>query len=218
MRWIRKNAPPHEFQVYVKVENATFEDMDTAVKDVLRQALFDEQSGICAYCQRKLKVTKTKIEHHCEQSICNGENGAEDKRLDYANLLLVCLGKGGENDDLHCDTYKATLNQAKGLPMQINPIIRNHMLTITYSTNGRIRSTNELYNKELNDILKLNIDYLKDMRKKKWRSIYSRSMNKSGSLNKDRMRKILEDDLAKKDNHFTKNFPGMSEYMKTKFC
>ena len=218
MRWIRKNAPPYEFQVYVKVENATFADMDTEVKDALRQALFDEQFGVCAYCQRKLKITKTKIEHHCEQSICNGQNDTQDRRLDYTNLLLVCPGKSGENDDLHCDTHKAALDETKGLPMQINPTIRNHILTISYSTNGLIRSSNKLYNNELNEILNLNINYLKKIRKRKWQSIYAKSMNKNGSLNKGRMRKMLEDDLSKKDNKFTKNFPGMSEYMKAKFC
>lgn len=218
MRWIKKNAPPYEFQAYVKVENATYGDMDGEIKDGLRKALFDEQLGVCAYCQKKLNIAKTKIEHHCEQSICNGKNNTQDRRLDYTNLLLVCPGKGGEDNDLHCDTSKAEDDKRKFLPMQINPIMRNHILTISYTTNGRIRSTNQLYNSELNEILNLNIDYLKDMRKEKWRFIYGRSMNKNGSLNKSRMKKILDDDLAKKDNKFTNDFPSMSEYMKTKFC
>jgi len=218
MRWIRKNAPLRELLVYAEVENAGFKVMDTEIKDALRQALFDEQFGVCAYCQQKLKINRTKIEHHCEQSICDGENGTQDRRLDYTNLLLVCLGKGGMKNELHCDTSKAESDRKKYLPMQINPTISNHILTISYSTNGRIRSSNELYNRELNKILNLNVSHLKDMRKKKWQSIYAKSMNKNGSLNTDRMRKILEDDISKKDNKFTKNFPGMSEYMKTRFC
>lgn len=218
MKWIKKNTPPHEFQVYVKIDNATYEDMDTEVKDVLRHALFDEQFGVCAYCGQKLNITKTKIEHHCERSICNGENGTEDKRLDYPNLLLVCLGKGGENDDLHCDTHKATLDQTKGLPMQINPTIRNHILTISYSSTGLVRSSKKLYNNELNEILNLNLKHLKKQREQKWLRIFRDSTNKNGSFNKDRMKKILEDDLTKKGGQFTQNFPGMSEYMKTKFC
>jgi len=218
MRWIKKNAPLREFLVYADIEHAAFGVMDKDIKNALRKALFNEQFGVCAYCQQKLKITKTKIEHHCEQSICNGENGTEDRRLDYNNLLLVCLGKGGIKNELHCDTSKAESNRKKFLPMQINPTINNHILTISYSTNGRIRSSNELFNKELNEILNLNVNHLKNIRKKKWQSIYGRSTNKNGSLNKDRMKKILDDDLAKKDNQFTKNFPSMSEYMKTKFC
>lgn len=218
MRWIRKNKPPYEFQAYVKAENATYEDMDTEVKDTLRQALFDEQFGVCAYCQQRLKITKTKIEHHCERSICNGENDTEDRRLDYTNLLLVCIGKSGEDDDLHCDTHKATLSQTKGLPMQINPTINNHIATIYYSRTGIIRSSNSLFNRELNEILNLNLDALKKLRKRKWLSIFSKSKRKKGGIDKNKMRKLLEKDLAKKDNKFTKNFPAMSEYMKTKFC
>jgi len=218
MRWIRKNAPPFKFQTYVKVDNATYEDMDTEVKDALRETLFDEQFGVCAYCQQKLNIAETKIEHHCEQSICNGENNTQDRRLDYTNLLLVCMGISGENDDLHCDTHKATLDQTKGLPMQINPIINAHIATISYSRTGAIRSSNPLFDNELNNILNLNLDYLKKLRKRKWLFIFSESKRKIGGINKDKMRKLLEKDLTKKDNKFTKNFPGMSEYMKTKFC
>jgi len=217
MRWIRKNAPPFEFQTYVKADNASYEDMDTEVKNALRRALFDEQLGLCAYCQQKLNVAETKIEHHCEQSICNGENDRQDRRLDYANLLLVCLGISGENDDLHCDTHKATLDQTQGLPMQINPTINNHIATISYSRTGIIRSSNPLFDSELNKILNLNLNYLKILRKRKWLSIFSKSKRKVGGINKDKMRKLLDKDLAKKDNQFTKNFPAMSEYMKTKF-
>ncbi len=218
MKWIRKNAPPRKFQIYIKAENATYEDMDSDVKEALRKSLFDEQSGVCAYCGQRLDFDKTKIEHHCERSICNGENGTEDKRLDYLNLLLVCLGIGGENNDLHCDTHKATLDQTKGLPMQINPTIKNHIATISYSRTGRIRSSNPLFDNELNKILNLNLKYLKRLRRQKWLRIFSESKRKAGGINKDKMRKLLDRELVKKDNQFTKNFPAMSEYMKTKFC
>jgi len=218
MRWIRKNTPIRKLLVYADTENPAFEEMDKDIKDALRKALFEEQFGVCAYCEQKLKITKTKIEHHCEQSICDGENGTQDRRLEYTNLLLVCMGRGGMKNESHCDTSKADSKRKKYLPMQINPTISNHILTISYSTNGRIRSSNELHDKELNKILNLNVSHLKEMRKKKWGSIYSKSRNKNGSFNKDRMEKILDDDLSKKDNHFTNDFPGMSEYMKAKFC
>jgi len=217
MRWIKKNAPPHEFQEYTRADNASYEDMDKDVGTALRESLFNEQYGVCAYCQKRLNIKETKIEHHCERSICNGENDTQDRRLDYANLLLVCLGKGGENDDLHCDTHKATLDQTKGLPMQINPTTKNHIATISYSRTGLIRSSNPLFDSELNEILNLNLDYLKKLRKRKWLFFFSKSKRKVGGISKDKMRKLLDKDLAKKDGRFTKNFPGMSEYMKAKF-
>ena len=218
MRWIRKNTPPHEFQVYVRVENADYDEMDTEVKDVLRQALFDEQFGVCAYCQKKIKLTKTKIEHHCERSICNGENGTQDRRLDYTNLLLVCPGKGGKSNDLHCDTQKATFDITNGLPMQINPTIKNHIATISYSSTGLVRSSKTSFDKELNKILNLNVKYLKKEREQKWLRIFRDSTDKNGGISKSKMQKILEHDLAKKDSQFTNDFPAMSEYMKAKFC
>jgi len=218
MKWIRKNTPPHEFQVYVRIENADYDEMDTEVKDVLRQALFYEQFGVCAYCQKKIKIDKTKIEHHCERSICNGENGTQDRRLDYINLLLVCPGKGGRSNDLHCDTQKATFDSTNGLPMQINPTIKNHIATISYSSVGLVRSSKESFDHELNEILNLNVKYLKKEREQKWLQIFRDSTDKNGNINTSKMQKILENDLAKKDNKFTNDFPGLSEYMKTKFC
>lgn len=218
MRWIKKNTPPHEFRVYLKADNADYDEMDSEVKNILREALFDEQFGVCAYCQKKIKISTTKIEHHCERSICNGENGTQDRRLDYTNLLLVCPGKGGKGNDLHCDTQKATFNVTNGLPMQINPTVKNHIATISYSSTGLVRSSKISFNSELNEILNLNVKHLKKEREQKWLRIFRDSTDKSGNINKGKMLKILEHDLAKKDNKFTNDFPAMSEYMKTKFC
>ncbi len=221
MKLIRKNTPPSLFAEYVKDEFASFSEMDKEVKDELRLALYKEQHGICAYCQQKLKsLERTKIEHHCEQTICNGKDGTQDKRLDYRNLFLVCSGKGGKNNDEHCDTSKSNFNKTNGLPIKINPLISSHISKISYSSTGLIRSSDKQFHFEMDIILNLNLHYLKDLRQRKWISIYrnSKSKRKNGDVDKQKMRKLLDADLTKKEDNFVNNFPALSEYMRDKFC
>ena len=123
MRLIRKVNEPSLLQDYRRQNNATYEDMDTLVKEELRKSLVAEQFGICAYCQRKL--TDIKIEHHCERSICTGENGFPDRRLDYRNLLAVCQGRNGQPIELHCDTKKADVNKNNTCLLYTSPSPRD---------------------------------------------------------------------------------------------
>jgi hypothetical protein len=56
------------------------------------------------------------------------------------------------------------------------------------------------------------------MRKRKWLSIFKNSKNKNGVINKVKMAKLIEKDLSFKDGFFSNHFPGLSEYMRNKFC
>lgn len=218
MRLIRKTAAPSSFQKYIKKATAAYLEIDKDVKDELLASLVAEQNGICAYCQQVLVEGKITIEHHCERSICNGKNGTIDRQLDYTNLFAVCLGKRGINNEFHCDTQKATFSIANGLPIEFLPTTAAHISTIRYATTGRINSTNESFKDEVDRILNLNIDYLKDARKKKWLLFFKNSLNKKGIVNKKKMKKLIEADLAMKNGKFINPFVGLSEYMQRKFC
>lgn len=217
MRLIRKSSPPQSFKKYEGNFNADFREMDTDVKDELRESLVKEQKGVCAYCQQILKKS-IKIEHHCEYSICNGSKNTEDKRLDYFNLFAVCKGFGGINNDQHCDTKKASFNSTNGLPVKFNPLNANHILTIDYSSSGLIRTNNPLFEVEINLILGLNVKYLKDLRKRKWLLFFKYCMGKDGKINIKKLKKLIEVDLAESNNRFKNSFPGLSEFILKKFC
>jgi len=218
MRLIKKANEPSLLQNYRRQSNATYEDLDTPVKEQLRLSLITEQSGVCAYCQMKLTIIK--IEHHCERSICNGENNHPDKRLDYSNLFAVCLGRNGKPIELHCDTQKAVVSKKRTtiLPMKFNPLEVTHIATIRYVPSGTISSTKDVYKKELNVILNLNAKFLREMRREKWKKFFSKSRNKQKVVNFAKMKVLIEKDLAKIDGRFTNHFPGLSEYMLQKFC
>ena len=221
MKKITKKAAPTSFLQYIRASNASYEEMDKAVKDELLEALIQEQGGVCAYCQIKLKTETATIEHHCERSICNGLEGKEDRTLDYSNLFAVCPGIAPSKDkkkQFHCDTQKATFNSTNGLPMTVCPTNTAHISTIKYSSTGQLTSSHVDYNGEMDNILNLNIRYIKDMRKAKWLLFFKYSRGKDKTINTEKMKKLLEKDLTKIGTHYKNNFPGLSIYLKDKFC
>ncbi len=218
MRLIKKGFEPKQLEEHKAKEHSFYTNLD---KPPFLKELIAEQFGVCAYCQQNLKKKKPTIEHHCEYSICDGTNGTTDRRLDYFNLMAVCEGKGG-NKEVHCDTMKSEKanNPTKnGLPMNVNPTDSAHTNNIRYNSNGNISSRNSVHNREMNDILNLNTKYLKSMRQKKWAMIFKNSKAKTEKLTKRKMISLIEKDLSKEKNGlFSNHFPGMSEYMKARFC
>lgn len=217
MKLIIKVVPPPLLQPYSNKVSASYLDMDEDVRDELKLALLNEQGWICGYCQQKITKENMQIEHFCERSICNGKDGTTDKQLTYANLMAVCSGKPG-NSTLNCDSKKATFTKDGGLPMNVSPWIIAHTSGIQYHSTGLINSTNVSHKEEIISILNLNIDYLKDARKKRRIDIYSNSKIKTGDVNIDKMRRLLLKKCEKAGNKYSEPFPGLYEYMQNKFC
>lgn len=157
------------------------------------------------------------IEHFCERSICNGKDGTTDKQLTYTNLMAVCSGKPG-NSTLHCVSKKATFTKDGGLPMKVSPWIISHTSGIQYHSTGLIDSTNVLHTEEIKSILNLNINYLKDARKKRWIEIYTKLRIKSGDVDIDKMRRLIGDKHLMAGNKYPEPYQGLYEYMLKRFC
>ena len=114
MRWIRKNPTPRGLRNYREQIGASYNGMDKNVRIELISSLINEQSGVCAYCQRTFKKGRERItiEHHCEQTNddCNGVNDpGSDRTMDYLNMLAVCDGKDGKPGSLTCDSRKGQI-------------------------------------------------------------------------------------------------------------
>lgn len=224
MRKINKAQPPFSLITYCQSTSQedpnykpTYEDLDTQERKDLKKSLLNEQGWVCGYCMQRISEDNMKIEHHCEQTICNGENETTDRTLDYTNMLAVCMGDAGRKE-LHCDSKKSQFDSSTGLPMKVSPWKSAHMNAISYSSNGLVKSEIPLHDGEIKNILSLNTPHLKDLREKKFRKIYSASKNPRPAIIKAKMKRILEDDLQKAGNKFTNSFPGMSEYMLKKYC
>lgn len=206
---INKSNPPASFLTFSSDKLNTFDNLPSAEKVNLRTSLANEQKNICSYCERVLGKFRF-IEHHCEQSICNGEDGEPDRTLDYTNLLLVCDGSQYSVLELTCDKKKAEGSARKYLPMKFNPLINAHCATIKYHNTGKISSSNTDFDIELNEVLNLNAPHLKDLRKRKWKRILS-VVHKPTGLDKKKLDKIVNTELNVP--HFELDFPGLSKYI-----
>lgn len=80
-----------------------------------------------------------------------------------------------------------------------------------------IDSTNVLHTEEIKSILNLDINYLKDARKKRWIEIYTKSRIKSGDVDIDKMRRLIGDKHLMAGNKYPEPYPGLYEYMLKRF-
>ena len=150
MKLIVKDNEPLEWTEFRNTPGTNYES-----KPCLRRALYQEQGGICAYCSQRLfdefssGTTTNRIEHIKAQSKCTRE-----ERMRYTNMVLCCNGRIYNNDTSEnntiCDLHR------KNDDISISPLNKSCIDSISYSTTGRILSSNLDWNKDINKTLNLN--------------------------------------------------------------
>lgn len=160
MRVIRKGRPPKGLTEYRAEPVGT--SYGNLRKEEVREALAKEQGYLCAYCMGRIAPDKDhmKIDHREAQKSEGG--GGKAIALVYKNMLGVC--KGGEGlarKHQHCDTYK------KNRPLKIDPTDAQSgwERTVRYGAGGNIASSLPALETDLNEILNLNVDSLKEARR-----------------------------------------------------
>jgi uncharacterized protein (TIGR02646 family) len=127
-------------------------------KGDLRASLVAEQKALCCYCTGRLSSDplKMKIEHwQCQAAY-------PQLQLAYGNLLGACLGGEGKSPaEQHCDTKKSSRD------LKWNPANTDHVIEsrLRYLADGTVESTDDEFNAQINDVLGLNLSYLKNSRK-----------------------------------------------------
>ncbi len=167
-------------------------------KQEMRDHLWAEQKGLCAYCMSRLPAPSAeamKIEHYVAR--------AKDKThwFSWANLLGVCLGDigiEGIEDRYHCDTHRGHLSTDKQElhvhPAQFPP---DAGTLFSYTDAGEIRPAKHLDEgqrtriAETIDRLNLNIERLKRNREKV-RAV-ARKMLQEGKVTQRRVSELLAD-------------------------
>jgi len=169
MRYINKKSEnqPASLIQHKSTPNCNYGNY--AEKDDLRKALLTEQEFLCCYCMRKIQTPtedKMKIEHFKPRSIYNGANGKPDLTLEYTNLFASCKGnEGGTKNMQHCDKTKANTE------IKLNPADKQLMKLIKFDANGAILTGEDELDNEIDNILRLNIQSLKNGRKEIWESL-----------------------------------------------
>ncbi len=157
---IRKNNEPVSLTHFRASGGKKFDDLDAKTKSDLRTSLLEEQGYLCAYCMKRIGRDKdeeglykdVKIEHIIPRSETAKSADTEMLELDYSNLVAVCTGS--TNGELHCDTSKGNSI------ISLHPCNRAVEESISYGLkDGEIRSNNELWNKDIKDKAKLNLNH-----------------------------------------------------------
>ena len=156
MRGIPKRQEPTSLTEHRCSPGADYEGYRD--KDTRRSYLVNEQRSLCCYCLSRIRARRDsmKIEHwHCQASY-------EAEELDYANMLASCLGNEGRSPrDQHCDTRKGDRELSR------NPANPNHRVdeVIAFLGDGTIVSLDPKLNAEINEVLNLNLTFLRNNRK-----------------------------------------------------
>lgn len=102
---------------------------DKMPKDEIRETLYQEQHGLCAYCMKRINGHRedTRIEHYLALST------NKDTALDYQNYLGVCYGGEKTEKDKQRNKRYLCCDAARGEEeLTINPWNKRQMEAIGY--------------------------------------------------------------------------------------
>ena len=158
MRPIVKGNEPRSLTRHRQAAHADFDNYRE--KDELRRALVEEQRSICCYCMCRIRNDRrvTKIEHW------RSRTAHPEEQLRYGNLLAACRGGEGQPPERqHCDTKKGEGD------LEWNPADPAHhgriATRISYRPDGTIVSDVPDVDRELNQVLNLNLAKIKSSRR-----------------------------------------------------
>jgi len=104
MKWIQKQQEPAAFSEWKALANEHWQpryaDLREPQKRAVKQALIQEQKGLCCYCERRLTDRDSHIEHFRPQS-----DPMVDP-LDFANMLCSCQNQLQPGEPRHCGNAK----------------------------------------------------------------------------------------------------------------
>jgi len=189
MRAINKGREPPSL---TRHRQTPFSDYDNyKQKDDLRAALVHEQQSLCCYCMVRIAANESamKIEHWR----CQSEH--LDEQLAYRNLLGACMGGHGQPKHLqHCDTRKGDED------LRWNPADPAHCIEqrIRYEMDGTITSDDVEFNRQLNDVLGLNLPHLKNRRQAVLAAILEWWKSEKARLQRPVPRERLERERARR--------------------
>lgn len=124
---------------------------DFPYKDAIRSALCEDQGNLCCYCMARIPQAKgMKVEHYLPRS------RQPAQALTWCNLLGACMGsEGSVREQQTCDTRKGDRE------LFVDPRRIDHIASLRYLSDGRIKSCDEAIQRDIEDTLNLNVEALK---------------------------------------------------------
>ena len=149
---IKQSEPPLLKRHRTSNPGANYDNGPSDMKREIQEALVNEQFGLCCYCMQRISLDSVRVEHKLSQS------KHSDLSLKYENMAGACSDSVGlEKCKQHCDIYK----DGEDFTYDFSSI----QDTIQYEPQGIIKSRDPELNRQINEVLNLNTQGLKNLRK-----------------------------------------------------
>lgn len=153
MKYIVKQNEPQDFTDWKMLANDDWQpaygDLRGATKLAVKNALMAEQGHICCYCERRLTVDDSHIEHFRPQS-----DPSVDP-LDFSNLLCSCQNQIKKGVPRHCGNLKDEWFDVVLLVCPLTPSCEGRF---SFTGDGRIGPVSQTDTAALETIKRLGLD------------------------------------------------------------
>ncbi|MDQ7015932.1 MAG: retron system putative HNH endonuclease [Gammaproteobacteria bacterium] len=161
MKWVQKCSEPQIFTDWKALASEAWQpsyaNLGGAEKQAVKQALMQEQGGLCCYCERRLSEADSHIEHFRPQS----DLGVD--ALEFANMLCSCQNQLRQGEPRHCGNAKGDWFDEAVL---VSPLESDCESRFSYLGNGCIKPSvsNDNFASETIHHLALDIPKLRALR------------------------------------------------------
>ena len=135
MKYIQKQEVPPEFLEWQAKSNenwqADWDNFQNPEKRIVHQSLLTEQGYICCYCQRRISLNDSHIEHFKPKD----KKYYPELALDYSNLLSSCQKERQKREPRHCGSLKDNWYDEK---LTVSPLKENCIEYFHYAIDGQI--------------------------------------------------------------------------------
>jgi uncharacterized protein (TIGR02646 family) len=138
MKHIIKQSEPIEFSEWKQQANddwqPTYDNLSGDVKKSVKASLMEEQGYICCYCERRLEINDSHIEHFQPQ------HDPVVDALDYSNIICSCQDRLKKGEPRHCGNLKGDWFDRTLLISPLEPSCeeRFHFTMVTAQSNQRM--------------------------------------------------------------------------------
>lgn len=152
---IQRGKEPDSLLQYRKSSSdACYEELPQKPREDIRNQMWEEQKGLCAYCMRKIDSPQNlRIEHFKERHPLKQPYDAAET-LNFKNMLGVCYGNSlkpnVKYEHITCDAHR------KNLKLTVNPYDIHSIRKIKYSADGYVTSDDTEIRKDVEETLNLN--------------------------------------------------------------
>jgi len=192
MKHIIKCSEPQAFADWKALANEDwqpgYDNLSGKPKEALKDALMEEQGYLCCYCEHRLTLEDSHIEHLRPQS-----DSTVDP-LDFANMLCSCQNQLNKGDPRHCGNLKGDWFDTLLL---VSPLDSDCENRFSFTGNGAIKPllpTDTAATETLNR-LGLNIPKLNALRASAIEPFLEET------LNEDELRRFVSGYLEKDENN-----------------